>query len=312
MNLLDPGAEVAGAIALGRPVANCEVHVLDALGHPVPRGMPGEVYLGGEGVARGYTGRPGITAERFVPDPFSGRPGARIYRTGDRARWREDGGLVYLGRADRQAKIRGFRVEAEEVELALLEHPDVAHAAVIVEEGAADARRLVAYFVGGARAPDPAELREHLRARLPPHAVPAAVLPVAELPLTPNGKLDRAALPVPALAPRAAPAPPRDELERGLERLFGEALGLHCVDIHDDFFALGGHSLLAMRVVARAREELGLELRLRDFIERPTVAALASMGSGRPPEREGPPPITAVQRDRYRVRRSRLHEENET
>ena len=275
-HLCAPG--VAEAPPIGRPVANARVYVLDAWGEPVPAGVPGELHVGGAGVARGYLGRAALTAERFVPDSFGGEAGGRLYRTGDRARWRADGELEFLGRTDAQVKIRGIRIEPGEVESALLEHPGVREAVVVAREapsGIAGDRRLVGYVVA---APGeilvPAALREHLRARLPEHMVPAAVVELESLPLTPSGKLDRKALPEPEFEGDRYVAP-RTPVEEVLAGIWAEVLRLERVGIRDDFFALGGHSLLATRVVARVGAVLGVEIPLRALFAAPTVAELA-------------------------------------
>ncbi|MET0400646.1 MAG: amino acid adenylation domain-containing protein, partial [Longimicrobiaceae bacterium] len=263
---------------VGRPVANARLYVLDARLEPVLVGVPGEVYMAGLQVARGYLGRPELTAERFVPDPFRGVPGARMYRSGDRGRWLPDGVLEFVGRTDFQVKVRGFRIEPGEVEAALLEHPALAEAVVVARGQAAEERHLVAYVAPrrGLAAPAAAELREHLRARLPEYMVPSAVVALATLPLTPAGKVDRRALPAPAAADpgegRVAPRTPAEEL---LAAIWADALGVDSVGAHDDFFALGGHSLAATVVAARARRAFGLELPLRAVFEAPTVAGLA-------------------------------------
>jgi amino acid adenylation domain-containing protein len=276
-------AEAAARVPIGRPVANTRLYVLDEAGQPAPVGVPGELYVGGDGLARGYLGRPGLTAERFVPDPFGAAPGGRLYRTGDLARWRADGALEFLGRLDHQVKLRGFRVELGEVEAALGQHPGVREAAVLAREAAPGDLRLVAYVVGaGEAAPAPEELRAFLRARLPEYMVPAAFVALESLPLTPNGKVDRRALPAPELGARAADRPyqaPATALERVLAELWGEVLGVPAsgVGVHDNFFELGGHSLLATQLVARVRDHLQAELPLRHVFEAPTVAGLAEL-----------------------------------
>ena len=263
---------------IGRPVANTTAYVLDAGMEPVPVGVPGELYVGGAGVARGYGGRPALTAERFVPDPFGGGAGARLYRTGDRARWLARGELEFLGRVDAQVKIRGFRVEPGEVEAALRAHPAVRDAVAVVREDAPGDRRLVAYVTAGGAADPPAagELRAWLRERVPEHMVPSAWVALEGLPLTPNGKLDRAALPAPGDASGGSDyAAPRTPVEEVLAGIFAEVLRAGRVGIHDDFFALGGHSLLATRVASRVREAFGVEMPLRALFEAPSVAELA-------------------------------------
>ncbi|HEV7588936.1 MAG TPA: amino acid adenylation domain-containing protein, partial [Longimicrobium sp.] len=284
--------EVGDPVPLGRPIGNTRVYVLDAALEPVPVGVPGELYAGGDGVARGYQGRPAATAERFVPDPFSPVPGARLYRTGDRVRWTETEGapgvVEFLGRLDSQVKIRGFRIEPGEVEAALARHPAVRAAVVVPREERSGDRRLVAYFTAEGEAPPAAELRTHLRALLPAHLVPAAFVALDAFPLTANGKVDRRALPAPDAPVAAAEAPeaPRSVDETRLAAIWAEVLGVERVGVHDDFFALGGHSLQATRIVARVRKEMGAELPLRALFEATTVAALAERVAAAPRHRE--------------------------
>jgi amino acid adenylation domain-containing protein/non-ribosomal peptide synthase protein (TIGR01720 family) len=268
------------APTIGRPIAGSRVHLLGPGLAPVPAGVAGEVWIGGRSVSRGYLGRPELTAERFLPDPFAAAPGRRLYRVGDLARWRPDGELEFLGRVDHQVKIRGFRVEPGEVEAALEALPGVGAAAVVARPAGEGELRLVAYAVlapGGepGSAATAESLRRDLSLRLPQHLVPAAVVLLPELPRTPNGKLDRRRLPEPEWSDGAPPVAPRTPLEARLAAIFGEVLGIAAVGIHDSFFALGGHSLLAARALARVRAELGLELPLRALFESPTVAALA-------------------------------------
>ncbi|MFJ3789523.1 amino acid adenylation domain-containing protein [Kitasatospora sp. NPDC090091] len=273
---------------IGRPLPNLRAHVLDAALRPVPAGVPGELYLSGAGLARGYLGRPGLTAERFVANPHTpgtgpllpgGGQGGRMYRTGDLVRRRADGEIEFLGRTDHQVKVRGFRIELGEIEAVLTAHPDVLRAAVLPYEDGTAGTRLVAYAVG---APDldPAALRAHAGAALPDYMVPAAVVTLAELPLTVNGKLDRAALPAPDFTATAGGRAPRTAREEILCGLFGELLGVEGVTVDDDFFALGGHSLLATKLLSRVRAALGAELGIRDVFEAPTVAGLAQRLDG--------------------------------
>jgi amino acid adenylation domain-containing protein len=291
-----PGARVG----IGRPVGNARAFVLDARLAPAPVGVPGELYVGGAGVARGYLGRPDLTAAMFVPDPLSGEAGARLYRTGDRVRWRADGELDYLGRVDRQAKVRGFRIEPGEVEAALAAHPEVREAAVVASGDGPGGAMLVGYVVPEAGAePAPAEVRRWLGGRLPEYMVPSALVVLDSLPLTPAGKLDRRALPAPAEGGADAYVPPRTPTEERLAAVFAGVLKLERVGVHDDFFALGGHSLLATRVVARIRAGFGAEVPLRALFEAPTMAGLAErldavLAAG--PAREAPP-IVRVPRD---------------
>ncbi|HEX7240350.1 MAG TPA: amino acid adenylation domain-containing protein, partial [Longimicrobiaceae bacterium] len=288
----------AATVPIGRGIASTTLHVLDRRMEPVPAGIPGELYVGGAGVARGYVGRPEPTAERFVPDAF-GEPGARMYRTGDRVRWSARGEVEFLGRLDAQVKIRGFRIEPGEVEAVLHAHPGVREAAVTVREDAPGERRLVGYVVP--REPgavETAELRRWLAQRLPEHLVPGALVALEALPLTPNGKLDRRALPAPGPGGTGASAAPRTPAEEVLAGIWADVLRAERVGVHDGFFELGGHSLLATRVVSRVRDAFGVELPLRAVFEAPTVAALAerveeARGGGAPP-----PPLVPVPRGR--------------
>ena len=279
MTALDPPA--AGApVPIGRPIAETLARVVDAHLGEVAIGVPGELLLGGDGLARGYEGDPGMTAERFVPDAVGSAPGARLYRTGDRARWRPDGRLELLGRDDDQVKIRGFRVEPREIEAALAEHPEVGEAAVVVVEGEGTSRRLVGLVAPrpGGRPPAPRELREWLQDRLPHYLVPAALAAVEALPLTANGKVDRRALAALAAAVRPEGrerVAPRTGAERRLAAIWASLLRLDEVGAHDNFFELGGDSLLAIQMVSRAGRE-GIAVNLRQIFRHQTVAELAA------------------------------------
>ncbi|WP_437759618.1 non-ribosomal peptide synthase/polyketide synthase [Sorangium sp. So ce1389] len=273
-----------GPVSIGQPIDNTTVYVLDADLEPVPVGVPGELYIGGAGLARGYLGRPGLTAERFVPDPHGAAPGGRLYRTGDRARWRAGGELEFLGRYDDQIKLRGFRIEPGEIAARLRRHPGVADAAVALHRADGGEPQLVGYVVprdgaAAAAALDAGALRAFVGAELPEYMVPAAFVALAALPRSAHGKLDRRALPAPRaedLAGAAAFAPPRTAAEQRLARAWAELLGRERVGRDDDFFDLGGHSLLAARLAARARRDLGVELPVRAVFEAPTLAALAA------------------------------------
>ncbi|KPC78475.1 MULTISPECIES: non-ribosomal peptide synthetase [Streptomyces] len=266
------------AVPIGVPVDGTRVHVLDHTLSPVPPGVVGELYVSGEGVARGYHGRSALTASRFVADPFD-RAGGRMYRTGDLVRWRSDGELVYVSRADDQVKLRGFRIELGEIEAALTTLPGVAAACAVVREDRPGDRRLVAYTVpaDGADGPDESEVRAHLAATLPDHMVPAAHVRLAALPVTPNGKTDRRALPAPGRAEPAGGRPPATARERALCEAFAETLGVLEVGVTDDFFALGGHSLLAVTLAQRIEERCGRRPSLRALFAAPTVEGVARL-----------------------------------
>ncbi|MCX4767683.1 non-ribosomal peptide synthase/polyketide synthase [Streptomyces sp. NBC_01275] len=265
-------------VPIGRPVWNTRTYLLDAELRPVPPGVAGELYLAGLQLARGYLDRPGLTAERFVADPYAAEPGARMYRTGDLARWTRGGALEYLGRTDDQVKLRGFRIELGEIEAVLTAHPSVAHTTVVLRD-----ERLVAYVVpagpGGDGACDSAALRAHAARSLPDHMVPAAVVTLDALPLTPNGKLDRRALPAPDFAAEVtADTRPRTPLEDTLCALVADVLGLERVGVEDDFFSLGGDSIVAMQLVARARAA-GLAFSPRDVFRHKSAAGLAAVAA---------------------------------
>ncbi|HEY0079201.1 MAG TPA: amino acid adenylation domain-containing protein [Pyrinomonadaceae bacterium] len=275
----------ANAPPIGRPVANTQAYVLDREGGLVPVGVSGELYLGGDGLARCYLERAELTAEKFVPDVFSGRAGARLYRTGDLVRYRGGGTLEYLGRIDHQVKVRGFRIELGEIEAALREQAGVRDSVVLVREELGGEKKIVAYVVseegeegGGSRV---AELREGLSRRLPQYMMPQAYVWLAELPLTPNGKIDRKRLPAPEVERseqvKGEYVEPRTEVERIIARIWSEVLGVERVGIHDNFFDLGGHSLLATQALSHIKRALQVEVSLRTLFETPTIAALAAM-----------------------------------
>ncbi|HSF40965.1 MAG TPA: amino acid adenylation domain-containing protein [Thermoanaerobaculia bacterium] len=267
-----------GSVPIGHPIANTRIHLLDWRGEPVPAGVPGELHIAGTGLARGYLGRPDLTAQSFVPDPF-GAPGERLYRTGDLARYLPGGAIEFLGRIDHQVKIRGFRIELGEIEAVLATQPGVREA-VVVALGEGAERRLAAYLVPGAEAaPDEAELVRALRERLPPYMVPAAFVTLERLPLSPNGKVDRRALPAPdGVRPGrgAGFVPPRGPVEQILAGIWARVLGIERVGAFDSFFDLGGHSLNATQVITRVRQALDVQLQLRQIFEATTVAELAA------------------------------------
>ncbi|BBJ37309.1 hypothetical protein SSPO_000270 [Streptomyces antimycoticus] len=287
----EAGDSPDSVVPIGRPIGNTQLYILNRAMQPMPVGVPGELYIGGAGVGRGYFGRPALTADRYVPDPFSGVPGSRLYRTGDLTRYRPDGTIEILGRADHQVKVRGYRIELGEIEEALRQHPVVEDALVLLHEKTLGDRHLVAY-VSAAPGQWPADedtrpewqrevlarLKEQLRGRLPAYMVPSAVILLERMPLNSNGKLDRRALPSPVLelaqlgGGDAAPRTPVEEIVAGV---WCDVIGVAAVGAHDNFFSLGGHSLLATRVLARLRDALGTELPVRAIYESPTVAALA-------------------------------------
>ncbi len=271
--------------SIGRPIDNTRIHLLSGALEPVPVGVPGELWIGGDGLSRGYRNRPDLTAERFMPDPFaaaSGGEGERLYRTGDLARYLPDGQIQFLGRADHQVKVRGFRIELGEIEAVLARHPRVRSAVVVVREGTEGDRRLVAYVaVQGEPVPSPAELRDFLWEQLPDYMIPAGFVRLSVLPLTPNGKVDRRALPAPRpedlRAAGEAFIAPRNPLEEELARIWNEVLGVEEVGIHDRFFDLGGNSLLATQMVTRYRETFQVDIILRQLFELQTIAGLARL-----------------------------------
>ena len=276
------------------------MYVVDRFLNPVPVGVPGELLIAGAGVARGYHGRPALTAGAFVADPFAG-DGSRLYRTGDLARWRQDGQLDYLGRIDQQVKLRGFRIEPGEVEAALAAHPGVA-AAVVAVAGPGTAARLAAWLIpadSAAGLPPAAELRGYLRDQLPDYMIPATYTELTGFPLTPTGKIDRAVLPAPdagwpELAGRfVAPATPAEELLAGI---WAQVLGIGDVGAEDDFFELGGHSLLAIQVISRVREVFGAEVPVAALFDHPTVTRLAAVIEG-PAVGIPAPPVEPADRD---------------
>nr|UXE44650.1 linear gramicidin synthase subunit D [uncultured bacterium] len=272
------GEPLPREVPIGRPLPHVRAVVVDAAGQPAPIGVPGELCLGGEALARGYHGHPELTAAKFVRDPFGRTPDARLYRTGDQARWLDGGNLEFLGRLDGQVKLRGFRVELGEIESALRAIAGVRDAAVVALEDRPGELRLVAYVVPGPQRRVPVdELRGALRTRLPAYMIPAAFVTLDALPLTTAGKVDRRALPAPdaAAAPGRRHVPPSTPTEATLAEIWSSVLGVEAVGAHDDFFALGGHSLLATRVIARVRDAFGIDLPLRALFEVSTVAEIA-------------------------------------
>jgi acyl-CoA synthetase (AMP-forming)/AMP-acid ligase II/acyl carrier protein len=267
------------SIPIGRPVAGTRAYVVDDRFNPVPVGVPGELCLAGVRLARGYLRRPDLTADRFVPEPFSGRPGERMYRTGDLVRYLADGSIEFLGRLDRQVKVRGFRIELGEIEAALAKHPEVRAGAVVAQQVGPGEKRLVGYVVPRAGPVAPAALRAFLGDRLPDYMVPSLWVALDALPLTTSGKVDRKALPRPeGTRPETerAYAAPRNPAEENIAAIWAEVLGLDRVGVHDQFFEVGGHSLLATRVASRIRQVFDIDLPLRRLFEATTVATLAA------------------------------------
>jgi amino acid adenylation domain-containing protein len=276
--------ELGATPSIGRPATNTQVYILDAAMQPAPVGVPGEIVIGDAAVGRGYLNRPALTAEKFIPDPFSREPGARLYRSGDLGRYRADGTIEFLGRIDHQVKVRGFRIELGEIEAALKQHPAVQDSACIVREDTPGVRRLAAYLTPrGDAAPTVGELRQHLLTRLPDYMVPALFVTLDALPLLPNGKVNRRALPAPDQERpelEAAFVAPRTSAEETLAAIWRQVLGLEQVGVHDNFFELGGDSILSIQIIARAKQA-GLQLTPRQLFEHPTVAGLASVaGTG--------------------------------
>jgi len=279
--------------SIGRPIDNTQIYILDSQRQPVPIGVAGEIYIGGEGVARGYLHRPELTEERFLVDPVGLDPAARVYRTGDLGRWRADGCIEYLGRNDHQIKLRGFRIELGEIEAQLLQHPQVKEAVVLAHEGQQGDKRLVAYIViaggrdeppgGGFRQQFLQELREYLQGRLPEYMIPAAWVVLGLLPLTPNGKLDRKALPAPEEGDAHLHRPfeaPQGEVEEILAEIWRSLLRVERVGRDDNFFELGGHSVLGMRMVERFTQRVGIRAPVAAVFRYPTIREMAGFAAG--------------------------------
>jgi acyl carrier protein len=292
----------AGSV-IGRPIPDLGVYILDSRQHLQPVGVPGEIYVGGAGIARGYLRRPELTAERFIADPLGRNPQARLYRSGDLARWLPSGELEYEGRIDDQVKIRGYRIELGEIEAALSDHRHVREAVVIARQDTPGDKRLVAYVAADAKLAMQ-ELRRHLTAKLPDYMIPSAFISLDALPLTSNGKVDRAALPLPDQnRPELSLSyvGPRTDIEATLCEVFAVMLRLDKVGIHDNFFDLGGHSLLATQAVSRMREALRKDIPLRHLFEAPTVSELALLVA-KSDGRSDAPAIVRASRDLYRLK----------
>ena len=270
--------QVGQTVPIGRPISNTQVYILDDHLQPVPIGVVGELYIGGDGLARGYFNRPDLTAEKFIANPFSDDPSSRLYKSGDLARYRMDGTIDFIGRRDNQVKIRGFRIELGEIESALEAHPKVTSAVVKIWEGKEGDKRLSAYMVGSSKAASDAEIFNFLKQKLPVYMVPSHLIWLESFPLLPSGKVDRASLLAPeidSLNKKESAAQPKTPDEIKIGAIFSEALGIHQIGIHDIFFTLGGHSLLAARVVSKIRDHFQVNISLRDFFENPTVSGMA-------------------------------------
>lgn len=284
---VQPQDPFTGPVPIGRPIANTRMYVLDGNLNPVPPGVHGEIYIAGAGLARGYLGQPTVTAASFVPDPFSGKPGARMYKTGDRGKYSPTGVLQYLGRTDRQVKIRGHRIELGEIESALLQLHGVREAAVRVHTDSTGQKNLIGYMVTdeAVASPDTQAVKNHLRHRLPEYMVPATIVRLPEMPLTLNGKLDLKALPDAEISPRAGALLPADELELRLARIWEDLLHVYPVGRRDNFFELGGHSFLALTLMSKIEEEFGYKVPVSVLFEQPTIEHLAGSLRGQVPIR---------------------------
>jgi acyl carrier protein len=265
-------------VPIGKPIANTQIYLLDRNFEPVPVGVAGELHIAGVGLARGYHGQPGLTAEKFVANPFSRESGARLYKTGDLARYLPDGSIEFLGRIDHQVKLRGFRIELGEIEAVLKQHAGVREVVVVDRELKKRERQLVAYVVGQTETPPTAsELRDHVRGELPEHMVPAAFVFLPALPLSPSGKIDRRALPLPEKEPGRPkfPGTPLTELERTISEVWRQVLQVDEVSIDDNFFDVGGHSLLMVQVQRNLAGVLQKEIQLVDLFKYPTISSLS-------------------------------------
>ena len=261
---------------IGRPISNTQIHLLDPNMELLPCGIPGELRIGGANLARGYFGKPDLTAEKFLPNPFGNKPGTRLYRTGDFARYLRDGNIEFLGRADYQVKVRGYRIELREVEIEIEKSPLVKQAVVVVREEQTGDKRLVAYVVAApCKQLKASEIREHLKEKLAAYIIPSAIVSLDEMPLTSSGKVDRLALPVPEIKREPQGEMPGTPEEKLLASIMEELLGVSNIGAHENFFDLGGHSLLATQLITRVREAFKVELALRVLFERLTVAELA-------------------------------------
>ena len=290
--------------AVGHPLPDLSLHLFGPRGEEVPVGVPGEIHVGGPGLARGYLGRPDLTAERFVPDPLAEEPGSRLYRAGDLARWMPDGDLEFLGRVDQQVKVRGFRIELGEIESALRLHPKIREAVAAVREISPGNSGIVAWMVVSGevpgevpgQVPDTAELRAFLRQSLPEHMLPALFQTLAALPQTPSGKVDRRALPAPERVGSEVYSPPATEVERVLAGMWRDLLGVERVGREDDFFELGGHSLLATRLASRLRDRFRRDLSAQAVFVAPRLAALARAVEEMPAAAPDEPALAAIPR----------------
>jgi acyl carrier protein len=302
--------QVGASVSIGRPIANTQVYILDRHLQPVPIGIPGELYIGGDGLARGYLNQPELTAEKFIKDPFSHEPGARLYKTGDLVRYLRDGNIEFLGRRDHQVKIRGFRVEPGEIETILAQHPAVRENVVLGREDTPGEKRLVAYIIPDQEQPPTvSELRAFLREKVPDYMVPSAFITLDMLPLTPNGKVNRHALPAPDITKPELEeifVAPRTPIEEALAEIWAKVLKLERVGVNDDFFDLGGHSLLATQVISRLRDTFQVEIPLRYIFELPTVAKLAeAIKKAQDDHTElQAPTIVSISRKAHRMKRS--------